>query len=283
MTLNPSEVTQNITDCIPTMRKSERKVAEYVLENTRDVIHMRIVDLANAAKVSEPTVVRFCRAVGCNGFQEFKLNLAQQLASIPNFVHVAVTRADTVTTFSQKIFDSTVETLLQIRDQLDPIQVESAIQVICKASRVEFFGFGASGAVAADAHHKFFRLQLATAAYSDHHIQHMSAMSMKPGDVVVAISQSGRTKSLLDSMDLVKQQGGIVIGISPSGSPISQESTVAVDVNVDEDLDIYTPLLSRIAHLIVIDILAIGVAQQKGEGLHEHLYKLKQGLVPLRV
>jgi RpiR family carbohydrate utilization transcriptional regulator len=283
LTLNPSEVTQNITDCIPVMRKSERKVAAYVLENTRDIIHMRIVDLANAAKVSEPTVVRFCRAVGCNGFQEFKLNLAQQLASIPNFVHVAVTRADTVTSFSHKIFDSTVETLLQMRDQLDPLQVETAIQAISQASRVEFFGFGASGAVAADAHHKFFRLQMATAAYSDLHVQHMSAMGMKAGDVVVAISQSGRTKALLDSMQLVKQQGGIVIGISPSGSPISQESTISVDVNIDEDLDIYTPLLSRIAHLIVIDILAIGVAQLKGEDLHEHLYKLKQGLVQLRV
>ncbi|PCO05322.1 transcriptional regulator HexR [Microbulbifer flavimaris] len=280
--MKPAEVTQKISEQLSSMRKSERKVAEYILANPDEVIHMRIVDLATEAQVSEPTVVRFCRAVGCSGFQEFKLNLAQQLASSPSFGQIAVTETDTIAEYKRKVFDSTVDTLLNVRDTIDNRALEAAVAAIAPAKRVEFFGFGASGAVASDAQHKFFRLQLATAAHSDHHMQNMSAMSMEPGDVVVAISQSGRTKALLHSMEMVKQQGGTVIGLAPSGSPVAQQATIPLEVDVEEDIEIYTPLSSRIAHLVVIDTLAIGVAQRKGPQLQDHLLKLKQGLYTLR-
>ena len=281
--MKPAELTMRIREALSIMRKSERKVADYVLQNPADIIHMRIVDLARKADVSEPTVVRFCRAIGCEGFQDFKLNLAQQLASSPSFGQIAVTDQDSIADFSHKVFDSTIDTLLQVRDDMDPIILDAAVTAICAANRVEFYGFGASGAVAADAQHKFFRLQLATAAHSDPHIQNMSAMSMQPGDVIVAISQSGRTKALLHSMEMVKQAGGVVIAIAPSGTPVIQNATIPIVVDVEEDIEIYTPLSSRIAHLVVIDVLAIGVAQRKGSALQNHLFKLKQGLRSLRV
>jgi len=280
--VKPAEVTQRISEQLSSMRKSERKVAEYILANPDEIIHMRIVDLATEAQVSEPTVVRFCRAVGCSGFQEFKLNLAQQLASSPSFGQIAVTETDTIAEYKRKVFDSTVDTLLKVRDRIDDRALEATVTAMAASKRVEFFGFGASGAVAADAQHKFFRLQLATAAHSDHHIQNMSAMSMVPGDVVVAISQSGRTKALLRSMGMAKEQGALVIGLAPSGSPVAQQASIPLEVDVEEDIEIYTPLSSRIAHLVVIDVLAIGVAQRKGPQLQEHLLKLKQGLYTLR-
>jgi RpiR family carbohydrate utilization transcriptional regulator len=281
--VKPATLTQTISDNINDMRKSERKVATFVLSHPNDIIHMRIVDLASSAEVSEPTVVRFCRAIGCDGFQDFKLNLAQQLAASPSFGQIAVTDHDSIADFSHKVFDSTIDTLLTVRDKLNPEYLGQAINAICGANRVEFFGFGASGAVAADAQHKFFRLQLATAAHSDPHIQNMSAMSMEAGDVVVAISQSGRTKALLQSMDMVKSIGGIVIGLAPSGSPVVKNANIPIEVDVEEDIEIYTPLSSRIAHLVVIDLLAIGVAQKKGPELQDHLFKLKQGLRSLRI
>ncbi|MCO1335850.1 transcriptional regulator HexR [Microbulbifer sp. OS29] len=280
--MKPAEVTQRISEQLSSMRKSERKVAEYILANPDEIIHMRIVDLATEAQVSEPTVVRFCRAVGCSGFQEFKLNLAQQLASSPSFGQIAVTETDTIAEYKRKVFDSTVDTLLKVRDRIDDRALEAAVTAMAASKRVEFFGFGASGAVAADAQHKFFRLQLATAAHSDHHIQNMSAMSMGPGDVVVAISQSGRTKALLRSMGMAKDQGALVVGLAPSGSSVIRQASIPLEVDVEEDIEIYTPLSSRIAHLVVIDVLAIGVAQRKGPQLQEHLLKLKQGLYTLR-
>jgi len=280
--MKPAELTQTISDTMTTLRKSELKVARFVLKDPLEVIRMRIVDLAEQAGVSEPTVVRFCRAVGCSGFQDFKLALAQQLASSPSFGQIAVTDTDSTREYTFKVFDSTVDTLLNVRDRLVLENLEQAVAAICAAGRVEFYGFGASAAVAFDAQHKFFRLQISSSAYSDPHLQNMSATSLAAGDVVVAISQSGRTRALLDSMDLVKKAGGIVIGLAPSDSPVAQNASIAIEVDAKEDIQIYTPLSSRIAHLAVIDVLAIGVAQKKGPSLEQHLQQLQAGLSSLR-
>lgn len=281
--MKPATLTERIRDTGNQMRKSERKVADYVLANLGNVINMRIVDLAAQAEVSEPTVVRFCRAVGCEGFQDFKLALAQELASNPGFGKVAVTDTDSVADFSRKVFDSTIDTLLKVRDSLNPGNIHKAITALTNANRVEFYGHGASAAVAADAQHRFFRLQLASAAYSDTHIQKMSALSLQKGDVVVAISQSGRTRSLLDTIELVKDMDAIVIGMAPSGTPIAEAATIPICIDVDEEFEIYTPLSSRIAHLAVIDVLAVGVAQRKGPRLQGHLYRLRAGMQSLRI
>lgn len=280
--MKPAQLTQTISDTLVHLRKSELKVADFVLKHPLEVIRMRIVDLAGQAGVSEPTVVRFCRAVGCTGFQDFKLALAQQLASSPSYGQIAVTDSDSTREYTHKVFDSTVDALLKVRDSLVLDNLEAAVAAICSAGRVEFYGFGASAAVAFDAQHKFFRLQIRSSAYSDPHLQNMSATSLNTGDVVVAISQSGRTQALLDSMELVKNAGGIVIGLAPSSSPIAKSATIAIEVDAKEDIQIYTPLSSRIAHLAVIDVLAIGVAQKKGPKLHKHLQQLQAGLSSLR-
>ena len=280
--MKPAQLTQSISDTLSELRKSERKVADFVLKNPLGVIHMRIVDLAKEAAVSEPTVVRFCRAVGCEGFQDFKLALAQQLASSPSYGQIAVTDTDSTREYTHKVFDSTVDTLLKVRERLVLENLEAAVAAICAANRVEFYGFGASAAVAFDGQHKFFRLQITSAAYSDPHLQNMSASSLQANDVVIAISQSGRTQALLDSMELVQQAGGIVIGLAPSDSPVVRNATIPIEVDAKEDIQIYTPLSSRIAHLAVIDVLAIGVAQKKGPQLQQHLQQLQAGLSSLR-
>lgn len=281
--MKPAHLTQAISDALPSLRKSERKVAELVLARPTEVIGMRIVDLARLAAVSEPTVVRFCRAVGCQGFQHFKLVMAQQLAASPSFGQIAVTDTDSVAQYTFKVFDSTVDTLLKVRDKLNLDMLDRAVRALCAAKRVEFYGFGASAAVAFDAQHKFFRLQLATAAYADPHLQNMSATSLCPGDAVVAISQSGRTRALLDSIELVKRRGAVVVALAPSATPVVQAATIPICIDVKEDIQIYTPLSSRIAHLTVIDVLAIGVAQTKGPRLQQHLLNLQEGLSALRV
>ncbi len=157
--MKPAELTQTISDTLPELRKSERKVAGFVLKNPLQVIRMRIVDLAQEAEVSEPTVVRFCRAVGCHGFQDFKLALAQQLASSPSYGQIAVTDTDSTREYTHKVFDSTVDTLLKVRESLVIERLDAAVAAICAAERVEFM-LCASAAVAFDAQHKFFRCKL---------------------------------------------------------------------------------------------------------------------------
>ena len=280
--MNSPNLIRRITDSQSSLRKSEAKVASYVLKNLDEVIKMRVVDLASKSAVSEPTVIRFCRAIGFDGFQSFKLQLAQQLGLGSVFTQFAVEDSDTVADLLNKVFDTTVGSLITVRDEINPAVLEQAIDTISNARRVEFYGFGASGSVAADAQHKFFRLQLSSAAYTDPHIQRMSAISLGSEDVVVAISQSGETQALLESVELAREAGANVIGLAPQNTSISRLCNLAIYVNMEEDLESFTPVSSRIAHLVVIDVLATGVARHRKPLLKEHLERLEKSQKALR-
>ncbi|MCH8265690.1 MAG: SIS domain-containing protein [Proteobacteria bacterium] len=273
---------RRIADNKSALRKSEAKVASFVLDNANQVIRMRIVDLASRSGVSEPTVIRFCRAIGFDGFQSFKLQLAQHLSLGDVFTQFAVDDKDTIADLRNKVFDTTVGSLLTVRDELDVVALEAAITTINQAKRVEFYGFGASGSVAADAQHKFFRLQVSTAAYTDPHIQHMSAISLGKDDVVVAISQSGQTQALLQSVRLAMEAGATVIGLAPQNTALSKLCSIPLYVNVEEDLQAIAPVSSRIAHLVVIDVLATGVARHRKPLLKDHLKRLHKSQKALR-
>ena len=274
---------RRIADNKSALRKSEAKVASFVLDNANQVIRMRIVDLASQSGVSEPTVIRFCRAIGFDGFRSFKLQLAQHLSLGEVFTQFAVDDKDTIADLRNKVFDSTVGSLLTVRDELDVVALETAITTINQAKRVEFYGFGASGSVAADAQHKFFRLQVSTAAYTDPHIQHMSAISLGKDDVVVAISQSGQTQALLQSVRLAMEAGATVIGLAPQDTALSELCSISLYVNVEEDLQAIAPVSSRIAHLVVIDVLATGVARHRRPLLKDHLKRLHKSQKALRI
>ena len=280
--MNSPNLIRRITENQASLRKSEAKVANYVLANANEVIKMRIVDLASKSEVSEPTVIRFCKAIGFDGFQSFKLQLAQQLGLGSVFTQFAVEDNDTVADLINKVFDTTVGSLITAREEINSEVLEQAITTISNARRVEFYGFGASGSVAADAQHKFFRLQLSSAAYTDPHIQRMSAISLGPEDVVVAISQSGETQALLQSVALAREAGANVIGLAPHNTSLSRVCNLAIYVNMEEDLKSFTPVSSRIAHLVVIDVLATGVARHRKPLLKEHLKRLEKSQKALR-
>ncbi|WP_370293804.1 SIS domain-containing protein [Thalassolituus sp.] len=267
----------------PTLRKSEVKVADFVLQQPEQVMHMRIVDLAQEAQVSEPTIVRFCRAIGCNGFQEFKVRIAQEMAVARNIGQFAIAEDDSIEDICSKIADTTIQRLNQIKNQLRPAQISAAAQAISTARRLEFYGFGASGAVATDAQHKFFRLQVATAAYSDPHMQAMSAVTLGDEDVVVAISQSGRTRDLMHSVELAQQHGATVISFAPQNTPLSEAADIPVFINIEEDTDKFIPMTSRIAHLMIIDMLAVAVTQRRGPDFSAHLNAIKRSIKSLRI
>lgn len=274
---------QHIAQSRSLLRKSELKVADHVLLDPASVMHSSMADLAHVVGVSEPTIVRFCRAIGCLGFQDLKLKLAQSLAAGASFGQFAISENDSTSDISQKIFDTTLHTLMEVREHLDPVALEKAIAAMARAERVEFYGFGASGAVATDAQHKFFRLLLSAAAYSDPHMQAMSAVTLKPTDVAICISQSGRSKDLLITANVVRESGATLITLCPSQTPLAELATIHLAIDVQEDTEIYTPLTSRIAHLVVIDVLAMGVAMARGPDLVNHLKSVKRSLRSLRL
>lgn len=265
------------------LSKAEQQVADYVLDHPNDIMNQSIGVLAGNIGVSQPTVARFCLALGFTGFKEFKLRLVQNLAGGVPFVHRDVGVGDPASALVAKVLDRTIAALMRVRNELDAAALDQAIHLLVNARTIEFYGAGNSGIIAADAQHKFFRLGVPTVAYSDAHIHGMAATLLQPGDVVVAISNTGRTRDLLRSVEWARQAGADVVGITASGSPLAKLSTVALCADVEEDPDVYSPMTSRIAHLAIVDVLAVGVALSRGPGLLARLEKAKQSLRERRV
>jgi RpiR family carbohydrate utilization transcriptional regulator len=260
------------------LSKSERKVALVVLDNPQLTISENITALARTAQVSEPTVVRFCRAVGCDGWHEFKLKLAQGLALAPSGRDETPLQDDLAEDLVSKICGRSVNTLLDLRNTLDPQAVQRALDILAAAAKIEFYGQGSSGLVAADAQHKFFRSGVPTVAYSDPHIHAISAALLEAGDAVVAISQRGGSTALLHSVQLARRAGADVIVIAPSGTPLAALATVLLPVDLPVDTDPYRPITARLAHLVVIDILAVGLALRRGPDFRRRMEAAQKAL-----
>lgn len=265
------------------LRKSERAVAQFVLAHPNEVLNISIAELAYRVGVSQPTVARFVNALGFTGFKEFKLRLAQSLASGVPYVHRDVGPDDSLDEVAPKVFNRTIGALMSVRNQLDATRLERAVELITRAARMEFYGIGNSGIVATDAQHKFFRFGIPSVAYSDPHTQGMAATLLEEGDVVVAISASGRTPELIRACELAREAGGEVIAITASGSPLARTATVLLAADVPEDPDVYAPMTSRIAHLALIDVLSVSVALASGPELIKRLERTKQTLRDKRI
>ncbi|RUR26742.1 MurR/RpiR family transcriptional regulator [Vreelandella andesensis] len=260
------------------LNRSERKVANVILEDPAVATSLSIASLAQAASVSEPTVNRFCRNFGAKGYPDFKIKLAQSLAGGTPYVTRAVEPSDSATQYTQKIFGATIAALDEAQRDVDMAAVERMVDYLTQAKQVHFFGLGASGAVAQDAQHKFFRFNLPVMAYVDVLMQRMVAAACHTGDVVVIISYTGRTKELVDIARVAREAGAVVLGITAPNSPLSLECTATLEVATPEDTDHYMPMTSRMIQLTLIDTLATGVTLRRGEDFLPHLKKIKDSL-----
>lgn len=264
------------------LRPSETKVADAIAAEPDGLLGWSVSELARRAGVSDPTVLRFCRALGFDGFQDFKLRLAQDLAALRvtgrSLSPIVLGPDDSVGDAADKVFETTIEHLARARQRLDKQAISRAAEIVATANRVEIYGFGASGAVAIDAQHKLFRLALGAVAYSDPHMQAMSAATLGREDVVIAISHTGRSRELVHSVRIARRGGATVIAITRAASPLAAEADVVIPVEVDEDTAVYMPMTSRLVQLVVIDALAVGVALLSPPAVAERLKRMKEAL-----
>ncbi|AOJ67711.1 MULTISPECIES: MurR/RpiR family transcriptional regulator [Burkholderia] len=265
------------------LRPSERKLADFVLAAPREVLDLSMIELAARAGASQPTIARFCQALGCSGFREFKIRLAQSVAPGVASVYRDVEPDERAPGIIGKVFDRTIGALIEVRNSLSATSVADAIELLTRASRIEFYGAGGSGIAAQDIQHKFFRLGVPSVAYSDPHTFSMSAALLGANDVVVAISNTGRTRDIVDAARAARACGAKVISITHSHSPLAQLSTVSLASNVAEETDVFSPMTSRMSHLAIGDILAVGVALRRGPELVDRLGRAKEAITRRRI
>ena len=268
---------------LPSLAPAEQRVGKLVLADARSFALLPISELADRAHVSKPTVVRFCRSIGYDGLSDFKRKLAGSVSEGVPFIHRSVDADDKTSDIMVKVIDNTVAAFLKYRNDASVSAIDKAVTALVTAynagRRIEFFGVGNSGIVAQDAQHKFFRLGINSVAYSDGHMQVMSASLMQPGDCVIVISNSGRTRDLMDSCDIARKHGATTIVITASGSPLASAGDIHLAADHPEGYERYSPMVSRLLHLMIIDILATSLALRIGsDKLQPLLSEMKNNL-----
>lgn len=247
---------------IDTFGASEKKVAEVILKDPTRFNGVGLAELARFAGVSQPTVIRFSRKLGFDGFADFKVAFAASNAVAPTAIHQDILPTDDPQTIIGKVASSAILAIAAARDGLDPATIAKAADLISNARRVECFGNGAALSVAVEAQNKIYRLGIPCAVTSDVFTQTILARSMGPGDVILLISFSGAAVSHLEIGRLAKQAGCTLIAITRPGAPLTKLATISIGVDVSEDFESFSPIATPVTFIVVADAIAMCAAQR---------------------
>lgn len=279
MTETDSALLMKIEAMNDSLSSTERKAAQYILAHPREVIYLSITGLADASGVSDATVVRLCKRLGMQGYQELKVTLAQDTVSPIERIHEAVSESDTPIQVLEKVFQTTIHALQYTARIVNPQQLEMAVNALDKARRINIYGLGNSAAVSKDLQHKLMRLGLDATAYDDSHMQCIASTYLAAGDVCVGISHSGSSREVVDAVRIARDAGATILCMTGVGrSPLSELSSIRLDTASSETQYHILALSSRIAQYALIDSIYTTLALRRRDLIDEPMHSIERAL-----
>lgn len=238
--------------------KSEKKLYEYIIDNFERVMYHSLTELAEICQVGEATILRFCRKLGYEGYQDFKLAVAQDLS--------AVTKSNGDETYVEKIKNSMVSVLDDTYEVIDLKTLEETVEKINQSDDVVVYGIGLSGIVGLDMQSRFLRIGKNISVVTDPHFQTMRSCSANKNTVIIAISLSGSTKDTVDAVKIAKNNGAFVIAItSYIKSPLTKYSDLVLLTSGKENPLDSGSLVAKISQIFVVDLICTGVTMKNYE------------------
>lgn len=267
MTIDRAEAGQlsGVLDRIAAIRRelppTAGRIADFIVANAADVVHMSVTEVAERSGSSEGSVIGLCQHLGARGFQQIKISLARDLVQPVQFIHEDLEPDDTIATVVAKIFRSDMQALLDTQKALDLNALTRAVSAIRKASRVELFGIGSAATIAEDANYRLLRIGVNSRATVDSHIQAITASLCTPDVAVITISHSGSTIETLTATKLAKEAGATTIVVTNYGrSPLLAHADIVLNTLARETQFRTEAMTSRIAQLAIIDALIAALA-----------------------
>lgn len=277
----PEDIISVIKQAAPNLRPSERRVAEVILADVNFALHSANGELARRAGVSEPTVTRFSRAVGCVGVRELKVKLAQSLVVGRIYLDEPPQAGNNPgkPTVWQIILEDIHRAINTAERQLVVADFERAAEAIASCGKLVTFGVGGgSTTIASEAKHRFFRLGVAVSDYSDGQLMRMVAATLEKNDVVLAISATGKPKELIDAVAIAREYGATIIAVTRPNSPLAAAADIALGLYVPETPNALKPTASRYAFLAAVDFLAALTAYRSPRETQERMRRIKYAL-----
>lgn len=268
-----------ISNAIPSLSPSEKRVAEWVLGHPKEATDATLAYIAGECKTSEPTVLRFCRRLGLGGFRELGIRLAESLSAPGSYVHRDVSPDDSTSDAAMKVMDASIQSLVDMRSALSSMPIDETARAMASARQIAFAGLGASGHVARDACHKFFRLGIPCSSMLDTPMILQFASIAEPDDVLVLLSHTGRWQEFTQAAEIARERGATVVAITNPDSDLASEASILFPCRVVEDTNVYTPMSSRLGQLALLDAILVALALVRGSAATERLKLSKDALL----
>ena len=272
------DILSQIKDSYGELRPAERRVADVVLADVTFSVDASNAEIARRADVSEPTVTRFCRAIGCDGVRDFKLKLAQSVVVGRLYLTPVPPREpnENGSPLWSVVFGEARNALSAVERGIDPKGILEAAELVASAHQVLVFGLGGSStALAQETQNRLFRYGVVVSAYSDPYVMKMTASTLKPNDLVIAISSTGRTREVVEAVALAKHYRAKAIAITAPDSDLAAVADVALTVDIPEFPDPLKPTASRYAFLAIIDLVSTAVGYRLDPDARETLRRIK--------
>ena len=266
-----------------TLKGAEKKTAEFLLRNPKDVIHFSITELAEKCGVGEATVVRICKKIGCKGFQELKIRIASEVVNPQDDIYEEVRKEDDTLVMMQKVFQSNIVSLSKTLQTADQESMRRAIEIVSQSESIAFFGMGGSAATALDEYHKFLRTGKRCEFHEDSHFQAMVGSLYSSKDCIIAVSNTGSNKELVENVRMARENGVKIISVTSNvRSPLSKTSDVVlVSYGVEQNMK-SEAMSSRISALSLLDCLYVGVCLQSPDAYFDSVGKIRKAIASKR-
>ena len=266
-----------IKEAMQSLAPMERKVAGFILDFPEEVVSMSIDELAASCSTSTASVVRLCKSVGYSGYKEFCRVLDSDLANQQNnIIYEEIHPGDSLEAIVSSVSKSDMKAIEGTLSLVDMAELGKAVDALCAAPRIDFYGVGTSGLVALDASNKFIRINKFTVAHADPHEQILSATSLRPGDVAVLFSYSGETRDTTETCEIVKATGATIITVTRYGkNQLNELADIRLFTSSAESMIRSGAMGSRIGQLTMVDILYTAVCSRLYNDVKPYLDKTR--------
>jgi DNA-binding MurR/RpiR family transcriptional regulator len=267
----------------PSLKTALRKVADVILRQPEMAIYASVNEVAAAAAVSEATVMRFCRILGFKGFQDFKIALAREMV-IPSARLHEVVSAENDAAIIRTVFQTNGAALQDTLEILETDAVLEAAQLLHKARQIIVIGVSGSGPAVAYTGNRLLILGLKAYVYTDFYLMLMAASLLSHEDVVLAISNLGTTREIIETVGLAREREARVICITNNSlAPLARISSPALITASREMTMPEEAVASLTCQITVLDALCALVARAQGEQSRQTLDGMEKAMVKVGV
>lgn len=268
-----------------TYTAAERKVADAILFDLSAFADKDITVscLAGNAGVAPSAVIRFCRKSGFDSFRELKIKAAAGSHPYEHIYTPNISNDDDISSIADKVFASGITTLQDTIRSMDLEALSRLIDSILKSENIYIFGVGTSAPIVNDATYRLLQLGYPVFSSSDIVSMNMLTINIGPGDLAIGISHSGRTIATVDAIKLSKEKGALTACITTfPESPLFRASDIGLNICSEESRYKVEAISSRLAHMCVLDSIAVSLATIKHEETSQRMTEADNLLSGLR-